>query len=201
MSGRPGTPSWPRWKTTDSNSIRLCPEWATQDTGQRVDRFRRHYSQASRSDNEDCTRDCPIQPRSQSRIQKAAILNHWQMYPETKPESGDMDKELANAEHIFNSRFDLIKLPSGCYEVGAQRRPQNGRRSPISISSKGFFRRTSITRRHTRTRSSTTSTSSTVEMSKNSLKDRRGKPFGHQRGQSFQAITLSESPAMIPLGR
>jgi NitT/TauT family transport system substrate-binding protein len=48
----------------------------------------------------------------------AAIVNHWKLYPATKPQGEDLDKALKEAEHIFQSRFDLIKLPAGQTQWG-----------------------------------------------------------------------------------
>ena len=48
----------------------------------------------------------------------AAVRNHWKLYPSTKPQGGDDAKALKDAEHIFNSRFDLMKLPTGVAKWG-----------------------------------------------------------------------------------
>ena len=48
----------------------------------------------------------------------AAVRNHWKLYPSTKPQSGDEAKALKDAEHVFNSRFDLMKLPAGVAKWG-----------------------------------------------------------------------------------
>jgi NitT/TauT family transport system substrate-binding protein len=48
----------------------------------------------------------------------AAVRNHWKLYPSTKPQSGDEAKALKDAEHVFNSRFELMKLPAGVAKWG-----------------------------------------------------------------------------------
>jgi NitT/TauT family transport system substrate-binding protein len=47
-----------------------------------------------------------------------SVRNHWKLYPSTKPQGGDDEKALKNAEHIFNARFDLMKLPPGVTKWG-----------------------------------------------------------------------------------
>lgn len=44
---------------------------------------------------------------------EAAIRNHWKLYPQTKPQSGDDAKALKDARHIYNARFDLMKIEPG----------------------------------------------------------------------------------------
>lgn len=43
----------------------------------------------------------------------AAVRNHWKMYPQTKPQGGDPDKAFRDALHIYDARFDLMKIPAG----------------------------------------------------------------------------------------
>ena len=42
---------------------------------------------------------------------EAAIHMHWKLYPQTKPQTVT-EKTLEKAKHVFNSRFDLLKLGS-----------------------------------------------------------------------------------------
>jgi NitT/TauT family transport system substrate-binding protein len=44
---------------------------------------------------------------------EATIRNHWKVYPQTKPQGNDPAKALKDAKHIFNSRFELLRLPQG----------------------------------------------------------------------------------------
>jgi len=48
----------------------------------------------------------------------ASVRNHWKLYPSTKPQSGDDEKALKDAEHVFDARFDLMTLPSGMSKWG-----------------------------------------------------------------------------------
>lgn len=48
----------------------------------------------------------------------AAVRNHWKLYPSTKPQAGETEKSLKDAEHIFASRFKLMKLPAGVTQWG-----------------------------------------------------------------------------------
>jgi len=43
----------------------------------------------------------------------AAVRNHWNMYPQTKPQGGDPEKALKDALHIYEARFDLMKQEPG----------------------------------------------------------------------------------------
>ena len=43
---------------------------------------------------------------------EAAIRTHWKLYPETAP-AEQTDKAMADAEHIFNSRFELLEPAKG----------------------------------------------------------------------------------------
>jgi NitT/TauT family transport system substrate-binding protein len=43
----------------------------------------------------------------------AAVRNHWAMYPQTKPQTGNSEKALKDALHIFDARFDLMKIEPG----------------------------------------------------------------------------------------
>jgi NitT/TauT family transport system substrate-binding protein len=43
----------------------------------------------------------------------AAVRNHWNMYPQTKPQGGDPEKALKDALHIYDARFDLMKQEPG----------------------------------------------------------------------------------------
>jgi NitT/TauT family transport system substrate-binding protein len=115
---------WAAWDTIvaalENNGFefnQIVPEWATQIPGNVLiaseDTIAKHPDRIMK-----LARGIAQSSTIAIANPKAAILNHWQMYPETKPESGDIDKELANAEHIFNSRFDLIKLPPGVTQWG-----------------------------------------------------------------------------------
>lgn len=44
---------------------------------------------------------------------EGAIRKHWELYPQTKPQSPDMEKAMADAKRIFFSRFDLLRKPQG----------------------------------------------------------------------------------------
>jgi NitT/TauT family transport system substrate-binding protein len=48
----------------------------------------------------------------------ASVRNHWKLYPSTKPQGGDDEKALRDAEHVFDARFDLMKLPPGVTKWG-----------------------------------------------------------------------------------
>lgn len=43
----------------------------------------------------------------------AAVRNHWKIYPETKPQSDNEEGALRDAMHIFNSRFNNMKVEDG----------------------------------------------------------------------------------------
>ncbi len=47
-----------------------------------------------------------------------SVRNHWKLYPSTKPQSGDDEKALKDAEHVFDARFDLMVLPPGVTKWG-----------------------------------------------------------------------------------
>jgi NitT/TauT family transport system substrate-binding protein len=48
----------------------------------------------------------------------ASVRNHWKLYPSTAPQGGEPEKNLKDAEHIFDARFDLMKLPPGVTKWG-----------------------------------------------------------------------------------
>jgi NitT/TauT family transport system substrate-binding protein len=48
----------------------------------------------------------------------ASVRNHWKLYPSTKPQGGDDEKALKDAEHVFDARFDLMILPPGVTKWG-----------------------------------------------------------------------------------
>jgi NitT/TauT family transport system substrate-binding protein len=48
----------------------------------------------------------------------ASVRNHWKLYPTTKPQGGDDEKALKDAEHVFDARFDLMTLPPGMSKWG-----------------------------------------------------------------------------------
>jgi NitT/TauT family transport system substrate-binding protein len=43
----------------------------------------------------------------------AAVRNHWAMYSQTKPQTGESEKAFKDALHIFDARFDLMKIEPG----------------------------------------------------------------------------------------
>lgn len=43
----------------------------------------------------------------------AAVRNHWKMYPQTKPQGGDAEKAFKDALHIYDARFELMKIRPG----------------------------------------------------------------------------------------
>lgn len=47
-----------------------------------------------------------------------SVRNHWKLYPTTKPQGGDDEKALKDAEHVFDARFDLMVLPPGVTKWG-----------------------------------------------------------------------------------
>jgi NitT/TauT family transport system substrate-binding protein len=48
----------------------------------------------------------------------ASVRNHWKLYPSTESQGMDPEKALKEAEHIFDARFDLMKLPEGMTKWG-----------------------------------------------------------------------------------
>jgi NitT/TauT family transport system substrate-binding protein len=48
----------------------------------------------------------------------ASVRNHWKLYPTTKPQAGDDEKALKDAEHVFDARFDLMTLPPSVTKWG-----------------------------------------------------------------------------------
>lgn len=47
-----------------------------------------------------------------------SVRNHWKLYPSTKPQGGESEKAVKDAEHIFAARFNLMRLPAGTMQWG-----------------------------------------------------------------------------------
>jgi NitT/TauT family transport system substrate-binding protein len=49
---------------------------------------------------------------------EGSVRNHWKLYPSTAPQGEEPEKALKQAEHIFDARFELMKLPPGVTKWG-----------------------------------------------------------------------------------
>jgi NitT/TauT family transport system substrate-binding protein len=44
---------------------------------------------------------------------EGSVRKHWELYPETKPQGGSEEKALKDATHIFNARFNTMRIAPG----------------------------------------------------------------------------------------